>query len=100
MRHSMMRVLACAGIVTALLAGAQGWAAETTSAGASALVVVQPRPLVDAPVWHDIDKAQAPLFDRQRMTDRVESMARELRQNIGAIYPGEDTLGGGTSITH
>jgi hypothetical protein len=40
------------------------------------------------------------LTPRQRMNERVDAMSQRIQQDIGAIFPGEDAPGIGTSITH
>jgi hypothetical protein len=51
-------------------------------------------------VWDHAFPDRAPLSDRQRETDRVGVMARQLEHDEAADRNGEDALGTGTSLTH
>ena len=44
--------------------------------------------------------APAPVFNSEAMAKRAREMDRYLLEQTGRRLPGEDSLGGGTSITH
>jgi hypothetical protein len=100
MHRNMMRALAGVGVVAAvLLAGAPSWAAGVPSGGTGGMTVSPPQPAPGAPAGINFGST-APLTATQRMTDRVDSMSRQVLQDEAAIHAGEDFLGSGTSMTH
>lgn len=94
MRKNTKQMLARAGLLAAMMLAALPAGAEDAPAPGAA----GPAP-VTLRTWVAPRAAPTP-FSQQRMSERVGEMSQQVQRDIGAIYPGEDALGTGTSITH
>jgi len=87
--------------VVGLLAGAglQAAGAGTTPVGTGAAAASPPTPPAALRTW-DAVRPAPPSWPTQRMAERVGEMSLQVQRDVGAVFPGEDALGTGTSMTH
>jgi hypothetical protein len=94
MRQNIQRWLAgMGGLAAAAMLAAPAYAVDLSPTGGP------PQPPAPLETFAN-PLPTVPLTARERMTERVDRMSQRIQQDIGGVFPGEDTLGTGTSMTH